>query len=194
MIYYDVRNLYEEHYPRDDLIKFLESHQDLLYFGILHNKDIFPTGEVKKPHFHLIIGVDKDSKIAKSYLSSLFDDEALYFQNVRSLPHYVRYLTHKDNLEKYQYSDSDVFTNDINLYEELILKPISVSKTDALLDELYQYLLSYDFANNDIDIDIFIWFRDKMKLDYYIKNKKNIDDLIHLLKPYVLCDSRFKGD
>lgn len=191
MIYYEIRNLYEVHYPRDTLIQFLQSHQDLLYFGILHNKDTFPNGELKKPHYHLIIGIEKDSKFAKSYLSSLFDDEALYFQNVRSLPHYIRYLTHKDNLEKYQYNDSEIFTNDLNLYEELSTKQITISKTDTLLDEFYHYILFYPFYKDTLERDIFIWFRDKKKLDYYVRNRYNILMLIKSIKPYLVADSTF---
>lgn len=193
MIYYEIRNLYEDNYPKETLITFLQNN-NLEYYGILHNKDIFPTGEIKKPHFHLIVGVDKDSKIAKTYLTTLFNDEALYFQNVRSLPHFIRYLTHKDNLEKYQYNDSEVFTNDISKYEELSTKAIKTSKTDELLDELYKYLLQYDFSKKRTEIDIFIWFKDRKKLDYYIRNKRNIDNMIDTIKPYILCDSAFKGE
>lgn len=193
MIYYEIRNLYEENYPKETLITFLKN-KNLEYYGILHNKDIFPTGEIKKPHFHLIVGVDKDSKIAKTYLTTLFNDEALYFQNVRSLPHFIRYLTHKDNLEKYQYSDSEVFTSDISKYEELSTKAIKTSKTDELLDELYKYMLQYDFSQNRTEIDIFIWFKDRKKLDYYIRNKRNIDNMIDTIKPYILCDSALKGE
>lgn len=187
MIYYEIRNLYEENYQKESLIQFLKNNY-LEYYGILHNKDIFPTGEIKKPHFHLIVGVDKDSKIAKNYLIQLFNDEALYFQNVRSLPHFIRYLTHKDNLEKYQYNDNEVFTSDINKYEELVTKQIKTSKTDALMDEFYKYLVNYDFSKNRIEIDTFIWFKNNMKLDYYIRNKRNIDTMIETIKPYILVE------
>ena len=56
MKYYELESLYCENINQNDLIDILNSSNDILeYYGILHDKDIKEdTGEIKKPHFHLL--------------------------------------------------------------------------------------------------------------------------------------------
>ena len=177
MIYYEICNLYEEHYNKYLLIGRLKA-SNFLYFGILHNRDYFPTGEPKKAHFHLILGVNEDNKKAKSIVSDFFNDDSIIIRNVRNPKGYARYLTHKDNLEKAQYKDNEVFTNDYNLYEELTQVNIKMSNTDNLLVMLKNYILSDKFDFNNLDLTLFEWFESKGKLDYYIKNKIRLKDYV----------------
>lgn len=78
-------------------------------FYIYHDKDIIlETGEVKKPHYHVMIMYDSPrsdatvSKIATSCGSNG------HLERIESKSKYMRYLIHLDNPEKYQYGFEDV--------------------------------------------------------------------------------------
>lgn len=77
------------------------------FISPLHDKDINPTGEPKKPHFHVLIMFDnvKTSEQARE----LFDKiSGVGCEVVQSLRGYARYLCHLDNPEKFQYNIDDV--------------------------------------------------------------------------------------
>lgn len=73
-----------------------------------HNKDINPTGENKKPHYHFIIcwGGPTTFKAVKSLVvGRLHCPIPIMLQSPKG---YFRYFTHKDNPEKHQYSEKDI--------------------------------------------------------------------------------------
>ena len=73
----------------------------------LHDKDINPTGEVKKAHYHIILtfpGPTTD-KTVNQIMQELNQPIAIPLESVRG---YYRYFTHRDNPEKFQYDDSDI--------------------------------------------------------------------------------------
>lgn len=73
----------------------------------LHDKDINSTGEIKKPHYHIILcypgptTYDNVKRLTDSLNSTIP-------QPLESCKGYYRYLTHKDNPEKTQYNESDI--------------------------------------------------------------------------------------
>ena len=73
----------------------------------LHDKDVNPTGEVKKAHYHIILIYDGPTTYnnVRSLTESLGQPIPQPLEQVRG---YYRYLTHKDNPEKYQYDDKDI--------------------------------------------------------------------------------------
>lgn len=75
----------------------------------LHDKDINADGEPKKAHYHVILvyGNTTTFNNVKSLTDSLNQPIPQALEQIRG---YYRYLTHKDNPEKYQYSDSDIVT------------------------------------------------------------------------------------
>lgn len=77
------------------------------FISPLHNKDINPTGETKKPHFHVLIMFD--SVKTKDQAIEIFNKiQGVGCEVVQSLRGYSRYLCHLDNPEKAQYSPEDV--------------------------------------------------------------------------------------
>lgn len=72
-----------------------------------HDKDINPTGEVKKPHYHIILcfGSPTTFKNVKSITDELNQPIPIPLESVRG---YYRYFTHKDNPEKYQYNEEEI--------------------------------------------------------------------------------------
>lgn len=73
----------------------------------LHDKDVNPTGEPKKPHYHVMIMFEgkKSDEQVKDILVSF---GGVGLEKVQSLRGYARYLCHMDNPEKYQYKLEDV--------------------------------------------------------------------------------------
>lgn len=91
-----------------------EDWQDILaaqfvpaFISPLHDKDINPTGEAKKPHYHVVIMFD--SVKTREQAEELFKlIGGVGCEVVQSIRGYSRYLCHLDNPEKAQYKQEDV--------------------------------------------------------------------------------------
>lgn len=72
-----------------------------------HDKDINPTGEEKKEHYHIILSFPGPTtdKVVKAIMEELNQPIPIALESVRG---YYRYFTHKDNPEKYQYDEKDI--------------------------------------------------------------------------------------
>nr|CDL66158.1 unnamed protein product [uncultured bacterium] len=93
----------------------------------LHDKDIDPTGEIKKPHYHVIACYSGPTSY--NVVKSLTDQfNAPGPQPLEQVRGYYRYLTHKDNPEKAQYSENDIQT--INGF--CILDFVELTKSEVL--------------------------------------------------------------
>lgn len=124
----------------------------------LHDKDINPTGEEKKPHYHIVIcfGSPTTYNNVKSITDEFNQPIPVALESVRG---YYRYFTHKDNPDKYQYNE-----NEIELYN-------GFDVTDVLNNfEVYQYLKEIQILilENEIEeyVDLmdFLMARDLMEL------------------------------
>ena len=75
----------------------------------LHDKDKEPTGELKKAHYHVIVCYSGPTSynVVKGLTEQLHAPGPQALEQVRG---YYRYLTHKDNPEKAQYSENDIQT------------------------------------------------------------------------------------
>lgn len=75
----------------------------------LHDKDVKPDGTLKKPHRHVVFAYDgvKTEKQAREDFARI---GGVGCEAVRSLYSITRYLTHKDDKDKAQYSSLDVLT------------------------------------------------------------------------------------
>lgn len=91
-----------------------ENWQDILasqfipaFISPLHDKDINPTGEPKKAHYHVLIMFD--SVKTKEQAEEIFNlIGGVGCEKVNSIRGYARYLCHLDNPEKAQYEQSEV--------------------------------------------------------------------------------------
>lgn len=77
------------------------------FISPLHDKDVNPTGEPKKPHYHVMLKFDgvKTLEQAKEIFNRI---GGVGCEQVQCLRGYARYLCHLDNPEKEQYSTEDV--------------------------------------------------------------------------------------
>lgn len=93
----------------------------------LHDKDFNPDGVRKKPHFHVIACYSGPTSfnVVKALTDSLNSPIPQPLEQVRG---YYRYLTHKDNPEKAQYSELDIST--INGFS--ILDFVELTKSEVL--------------------------------------------------------------
>lgn len=103
----------------------------------LHDKDTDDNGELKKPHWHiLLIFVSKKSYMQiKEALSALHTPNPQKCVNLRGM---VRYFAHIDNPEKFQYSVKDIKAHggaDVSKY-------LTVSGTEKLraISEMQEWI------------------------------------------------------
>jgi hypothetical protein len=90
-----------------DWIQILSQQFIPTFISPLHDKDINPTGEEKKPHYHVILMYEGKKSIEQ--VSSVFElINGIGVEKVNSIRGYARYLCHLDNPEKAQYNIDDV--------------------------------------------------------------------------------------
>lgn len=100
----------------------------------LHDKDVNPTGEAKKAHYHILLvysGPTTYNSVAK-FTASLHATIPQPLESVRGM---YRYFSHKDNPEKYQYDEADIRTlNGFNIADlvELSRSEVNEIKTRML--------------------------------------------------------------
>lgn len=75
-----------------------------MFISPLHDKDINPTGEPKKPHYHVMVMYDgpKTKEQAEAFFKTI---GGVGCEPINSVRGYARYLKHLDNPEKHQYTD-----------------------------------------------------------------------------------------
>ena len=77
------------------------------FISPLHDQDVDPGGEPKKPHHHVMIMFDGVK--TREQAQEVFDQiGGVGNETVQSIRGYARYLCHLDNPEKAQYSPDDV--------------------------------------------------------------------------------------
>lgn len=125
----------------------------------LHDKDVNPDNTKKKPHYHIILCYEGPTTY-NNVLSLCETLKQPIPQPLEQLRGYYRYLTHKDNPEKYQYNEDLITTIngfDVSNYLELtqsqvnsILKSIQQLIVD---NNIYEYsdlmILLLDYENSD---------------------------------------------
>ena len=157
-----------------------------------HDKDVNPTGEVKKPHYHVILcfGSPTTFNNVKSITDELNQPIPIPLESVRG---YYRYFTHKDNPEKYQYNEEDIklfngfdVSDVLNSFEVFsILKEIQLIILENNIEEysdLMDYLLQefkmehYNVAcSHTLFLNSYITSR---RHKYEMINKKNLKSSI----------------
>ena len=73
----------------------------------LHDKDLNPTGEPKKPHYHIILSFGNPTTYNNVFLIT-YELKGTIPIPLESVTGMYRYLTHKDNPEKAQYNEEDI--------------------------------------------------------------------------------------
>ena len=146
----------------------------------LHDKDLNPTGEEKKPHYHVICYYDNATTqdCVKSQVTDLVNGTIPI--KLESLKGMYRYHIHRDNPEKYQYNDSDrTFINgfdikkvdDLSYYEVkmLLRQCITIIKDKQILE--YSDLIDL-LHDNDLNDLLDVAENHTIYLDRYITSRR----------------------
>ena len=181
--------IYPESAPQD-WIEILKLKGISFAVSPLHDKDINPTGEVKKPHYHIIMCFNgpTSQNVVNQIMEELHQPIAIALESVRG---YYRYFTHADNPEKYQYSSNEIqvfngfdVTDVLNNFEVFqCLKSIqALIQENAIVEyaDLMDYLLLNDFHE--------LWnvaSSHTLFLNTYITSRRNADVSKIYQKPVV---------
>lgn len=122
----------------------VEHHVDVV-ISPLHDKDTNPDGTPKKPHWHVVLVFSsvKTQVQAQKIADSVNGTKV---ETVSSLRAYARYLIHKDNPEKAQYSAENVVTLGSIDYFELIASAADLDSAITEMEEWCDTNLVYSYA------------------------------------------------
>ena len=148
-----VRNFATVVYPEsapENWIDILNEYHVACLISPLHNRDIDPDLNIKKPHYHVLI-MFEGKKNYETQVKPIFDSiGGVGREYVQSIRGYARYLCHLDNPEKYQYSPSDVRSLAGADYFSIIELP---EDTNKILQEIESWIMEnnciyyYDLSN-----------------------------------------------
>lgn len=146
----------------------------------LHDKDINSDGEPKKSHYHVILCYPGPTTFnsVKSLVERLNSPIPQGIESVRGI---YRYFTHKDNPEKYQYSESDILC--FNSFSILDFTEFTRSERNSLRGQLQDFVREHDIfeysdlmdilRDNDLS-DLFeIASTNTYFIDKYISSRRN---------------------
>lgn len=150
-------------------------------FSPLHDKDVNPTGEPKKPHYHVICYYENatTSRAVKEYVTDKLNGTIPI--KLESMVGMYRYHIHLDNPEKYQYDDRDrKFYNgfDTNKVDSLTFfevdKTLREIQSIIRLNNFYEYEDLIDFlADNEMWVSWSIARTNTIFLNTYISSRRN---------------------
>lgn len=137
----------------EQVVDIIKSLKNCRYAVILHDKDINEDNTAKLPHFHAVLVFTN----ARSFNAIKDTFKGGHIEVAKHIDKCVRYLVHKDDVNKFQYQPNEIITNDlsfvqINLskidYEELnerviIQEVIELMKAERLTFGLTYFYLTY---------------------------------------------------
>lgn len=117
----------------------------------LHDKDVNPDGTPKKAHYHVIACYSGPTSftVVQGLTDSLNQPNPQPLEQVRG---YYRYFTHKDNPEKFQYSENDIFS--INGFNILDFSELTRSEVIAIKRRLQNLIREVDILEYSDFVDL----------------------------------------
>ena len=130
----------------------------------LHDKDINPDGEPKKPHWHVTLAYQNKKSFAQvSEITSRLN--ATIPQKVANMVGNIRYMIHKDNPEKAQYEKSDIITGCGFDIENFLSRTKTESRT--IMREIYAFIRESDI-NEFCDLMDYAFDNEPEWFDYLV--------------------------
>lgn len=129
--------LYKEtkSYNFNDVLRNLKGYKKWAY--ITHNQDTKEDGSLKKEHVHFLLHLDNASTIKA--LSKKTGVPEQFLQNVRNERSVVRYLTHIDDEDKFQYNIEDIKSS--RMFQRYVSKCFDDLETeDVILSNIFSYI------------------------------------------------------
>lgn len=130
------------HFLSNNLKTVFISHNIPEFYYILHIGEMNEQGDVKVPHFHIILsfGYRVYSSVIldclSEVLSSLYNDNLVTIDYVNDMRSCVRYLIHFDSPNKKQYSIDSIITNNKDISSFFLTEKGKLTP-DVLLDNIH---------------------------------------------------------
>lgn len=113
----------------------------------LHDKDLNADNTPKKAHYHIILNYAGPTSfnVVKQLTDCLNQPIPQPLEQIRG---YYRYLTHKDNPEKYQYSENDITTiNGFDITEFIEMTKSEILEIKSKLQTMIRELNIIEYAD-----------------------------------------------
>ena len=146
----------------------------------LHDKDLNVDGEPKKPHYHCILCYSGPTSynVVKKLCDSL---NSPIPQPLESIKGNYRYFTHKDNPEKYQYSENDIcIFNGFNISDFVEMTKSEVITIKKSLQTLIRNLGLMEYSDfmdylldNDLNIEYEVASNNTYFFERYLSSTRN---------------------
>lgn len=177
--------LYPESAPAD-WIEQLRLSGLLVAISPLHDKDIDPTGEPKKPHHHIILSYSGPTtfNVVKTLTTGLNQPIPQALESVRGN---YRYFTHMDNPDKYQYDSKDIIhLNGFNIADFMEMTKSEVNQIKKSLhaliiaEDIIEYSDFMDFLlENELNVEYDIASTHTIFFDRMITSRRNKKEKMH---------------
>ncbi len=107
----------------------------------LHNKDVNPTGETKKEHYHLIFAYEGPTTYnnVKNLCEEFNMTIPIKLESIRGM---YRYHLHLDNPEKYQYDDRDRTL--LNGFDSNAVNELTKTEVNKLVRQILSFVIDND--------------------------------------------------
>lgn len=107
----------------------------------LHNKDVNPTGETKKEHYHVIFAYEGPTTYnnVKNLCEEFNMTIPIKLESIRGM---YRYHLHLDNPEKYQYDDRDRIL--LNGFDSNAVNELTKTEVNKLVREILTFVIDND--------------------------------------------------
>lgn len=129
--------------------------------GPLHDRDVDGNGEVKKPHFHILLLFEGPKSFEQ--VRAITDElHAPIPQRCHSARGAVRYMAHLDSPHKAQYNPSDIIGHGGADVADL-LRP-TASQRYELIAEMMQWIVAEDITEME---DVLIYAAQNRKEDWW---------------------------
>lgn len=152
----------------------------------LHDKDINPDNTTKKEHYHVIICYDGPTTY-NNVVKFLEPFNCPIPQPLEQVRGYFRYLTHKDNPEKYQYDESIIQC--INGFDTADYTELTKSQIDSIKFEITKFIIDNDiYEYADLietlhNLDTYNWYKvatqNTMFFNHYITSRRHRQDILN---------------
>lgn len=131
---------YPESLPVDFIEKLRETGLQVA-ISPLHDKDLNPTGEEKKPHYHFIFSYEGPTTYnnVKSLCEQFNMTIPIKLESIRGM---YRYHIHLDNPEKFQYDDRDRTL--INGFDSNSVNELTKTEVNKFKKEILNFIVDND--------------------------------------------------
>lgn len=144
----------------------------------LHDKDVDPTGEKKKPHYHVILCYPGPVtfKMVNDLMQEFNQPIPKALESVAGM---YKYFTHKDNPDKYQYDEKDIqrfngFDPNMVLNSEEVYAALIKIQNFVIELDLYEYSYLMDFLLQSEYMDLWnVAASHTLFLNTYITSKRH---------------------